>query len=229
ARMQFRHGSPAMLNDLMRVEHGINVAGRFAAGLAVLGGGGPERRWSNPVSLYGVIRAGSGPIHEYLRVEQQRAGERGGRGDAVAPLIVILGGLLDSASRYSPPASMVLMDSEAVATGVESSVQDKGTGLSEERRRRAEFLLNQGVDGIDMEGLGETARLGLRVAGILAHQIGARISLRPSTCDGVRAVVFVPQELLTPAPPPKGPAVNNPHPAELARAAEAGGTAGVGA
>ncbi|MGP4110690.1 ATP-binding protein [Streptomyces sp. 4N509B] len=212
-RMQFRHGAPGMLNDLMRVEHGINVAGRFAAGLAVLGGGGPVRRWTNAVSLYDVMRAGSGPINEYLRVEQQRVIEVGVRGDVVEPLIIILGELLDNATRYSPPTSMVIMNSEEVATGVEVSVEDKGTGLTEEKRRRAEFLLHQGVDGIDMEDLGETARLGLRVAGILASQIGARISLRPSTCDGVRAVVFVPQSLLAPAPPMKGPAIYNPHPA----------------
>ncbi|MGP3969096.1 ATP-binding protein [Streptomyces sp. 6N223] len=215
-RMQFRHGSPGMLGDLMRVEHGINVAGRFAAGLAVLGGGGPVRRWTNAVSLYDVMRAGAGPINEYLRVEQQRVVEVGVRGDVVEPLIIILGELLDNATRYSPPTSMVIMNSEEVATGVEISVEDKGTGLSEEKRRRAEFLLHQGVDGIDIEDLGETARLGLRVAGILASQIKARISLRPSTCDGVRAVVFVPQDLLAPAPPLKGPSIHNPHPSVLA-------------
>jgi signal transduction histidine kinase len=217
--MQFRHGAPGMLSDLMRVEHGINVAGRFAAGLAVLGGGGPVRRWQNAVSLYDVMRAGSGPINEYLRVQQQRVVEVGVRGDVVEPLIIILGELLDNATRYSPPTSMVIMNSEDVATGVEISVEDKGTGLSEERRRRAEFLLHQGVDGIDIEDLGETARLGLRVAGILASQIKARISLRPSTCDGVRAVVFVPQELLAPQPPLKGPPIHNPHPAQVAASA----------
>jgi signal transduction histidine kinase len=215
-RMQFRHGSPGMLGDLMRVEHGINVAGRFAAGLAVLGGGGPVRRWTNPVSLYDVMRAGAGPINEYLRVEQQRVVEVGVRGDVVEPLIIILGELLDNATRYSPPTSMVIMNSEEVATGVEISVEDKGTGLSQEKRRRAEFLLHQGVDGIDIEDLGETARLGLRVAGILASQVKARISLRPSTCDGVRAVVFIPQDLLAPAPPLKGPPIHNPHPSLLA-------------
>jgi hypothetical protein len=215
-RMQFRHGAPGMLGDLMRVEHGINVAGRFAAGLAVMGGGGPVRRWTNAVSLYDVMRAGAGPINEYLRVEQQRVVEVGVRGDVVEPLIIILGELLDNATRYSPPTSMVIMNSEEVATGVEISVEDKGTGLSEEKRRRAEFLLHQGVDGIDIEDLGETARLGLRVAGILASQIKARISLRPSTCDGVRAVVFIPQDLLAPCPPLKGPPIHNPHPSLVA-------------
>lgn len=212
--MQFRHQGPGMLSDLMRVEHGINVAGRFAAALAVLGGGTPARRWLRPVSLFDVMRAGTGPIYEYRRVEQQKVVDVGVRGDVVEPLILILGELLDNATRYSPPAAKVIMNAEEVATGVEISVEDRGTGLSEERRRRAEFLLHQGVDGvIDFEDLGESARLGLRVAGILASQINARVSLRPSTCDGVRAVVFVPEELLAPAPPPLGPAADNPHPA----------------
>lgn len=221
--MQFRHQGPGMLGDLMRVEHGINVAGRFAAALAVLGGGTPARRWLNPVSLFDVMRAGAGPIYEYRRVEQQKVVDAGVRGDVVEPLILILGELLDNATRYSPPAAKVIMNAELVATGVEISVEDKGRGLSEERRKRAEFLLHQGVDGvIDFEDVGESARLGLRVAGILASQISARVSLRPSTCDGVRAVVFVPQDLLAPAPPPLGPPADSPHPALVASGQYAG-------
>jgi hypothetical protein len=170
--------------------------------VAVLGGGAPVRRWQRPIALYDVMRAGSGPITEYLRVEQHRVADVAVVGHAVEPLVLVLGELLDNATRYSPPTTTVVMNTEEVASGIEVSIEDKGTGLTEESRRRAEFLLAQGVDGLDLEDLGETARIGLRVAGILAGQLGVRISLRPSTCDGVRAVVFLPRDLLTAAPPP---------------------------
>ncbi|TNM31133.1 ATP-binding protein [Streptomyces sedi] len=205
AKMQFRHGTPEVLSDLMHLEHRINVTGRFATSLAVVGGGAPVRRWARPISLHDVMRAGSGPINEYLRVEQHRVIETAVVGHAVEPLIMIMGELLDNATRYSPPSSTVVMNTEEVASGVEVSIEDKGAGLTEESRRRAEFLLQQGVDGLDLEDLGETARIGLRVAGILASHHGVKISLRPSTCEGVRAVVFLPDDLLTAVPPPKYP------------------------
>lgn len=205
AKMQFRHGTPEVLSDLMHLEHRINVTGRFATSLAVVGGGAPMRRWARPISLHDVMRAGSGPINEYLRVEQHRVIETAVVGHAVEPLIMIMGELLDNATRYSPPSSSVVMNTEEVASGIEVSIEDKGAGLTDESRRRAEFLLQQGVDGLDLEDLGETARIGLRVAGILASHHGVKISLRPSTCEGVRAVVFIPDDLLTAVPPPRYP------------------------
>ncbi|WP_052849457.1 sensor histidine kinase [Streptomyces avicenniae] len=199
--MEFRHDTPEMLGDLMRLEHGINVAGRFATSLSVLGGGRPIRRWDEPITLYDIMRAGSGPIVEYRRVEQHRVIEVAVPGHAAESLIMLLAELLDNATRYSPPGSSVVMNSEEVALGIEISVEDKGTGLTADARRRAEFLLQQGVDGVDLTDLGETARIGLRVAGVLAEHYGIRISLRPSTCGGVRSVVFLPNELIVPVPP----------------------------
>ncbi|GAB2937459.1 ATP-binding protein [Streptomyces mayteni] len=201
-KMEFRHNDPDVMSDLMRLEHGINVTGRFATSLAVLGGGAPVRRWEHPITLYDVMRAGAGPIREYLRVKQHHVIDCGIHGHAVEPLIMVLGELLDNATRYSPPSSEVIMNTEEVALGIEISIEDKGTGLTGESRRRAEFLLQQGVDGLDLEDLGETARVGLRVAGIMAGHHGARISLRPSTCGGVRAVLFIPNDLITHTPPP---------------------------
>ncbi|GAA2443149.1 ATP-binding protein [Streptomyces macrosporus] len=199
-RMQFKHPGPEILGDLMHLEHGVNVAGRVATSLAVLGGGSPARQWQKPVSLYDVLRAGSAPIAEYLRIELHRIAEVAVLGPAVEPLSLVFSELMDNATRYSPPSTKVIVNTEEVASGVEVSIEDKGVGLTEETREHAEFLLTQAVDGLDLEDLGETARMGLRVAGIMANRLNLRISLRPSTCDGVRAVVFVPHDLLTALP-----------------------------
>ncbi|MBN3928243.1 ATP-binding protein [Streptomyces verrucosisporus] len=199
-RMQFKHPAPETLGDLMHLEHGVNVAGRVATSLAVLGGGSPARQWQKPVSLYDVLRAGSAPIAEYLRIELHRIAEIAVLGPAVEPLSLVFSELMDNATRYSPPSTKVVVNTEEVASGIEVSIEDKGVGLTEETRRHAEFLLTQAQNGLDLEDLGETARMGLRVAGVLAGRLGLRISLRPSTCDGVRAVVFVPHDLLTALP-----------------------------
>ncbi|MFP8885056.1 ATP-binding protein [Streptomyces mangrovi] len=199
-RMQFKHPAPEILGDLMHLEHGVNVAGRVATSLAVLGGGSPARQWQKPVSLYDVLRAGSAPIAEYLRIELHRIAEVAVPGPAVEPLSLVFSELMDNATRYSPPSTKVVVNTEEVASGIEVSIEDKGVGLTEETCRHAEFLLTQAQNGLDLEDLGETARMGLRVAGVLAGRLGLRISLRPSTCDGVRAVVFVPHDLLTALP-----------------------------
>ncbi|CAL9548297.1 hypothetical protein SUDANB171_04366 [Streptomyces sp. enrichment culture] len=204
-KMQYRHGGPEILGDLMHLEHGINVTGRFAVSLAVLGGGAPMRRWQRPISLYDVMRAGSAPIQEYLRVEQHHVAEVAVIGPAAESVILVLSELLDNACRYSPPSTSVVMNTEEVAAGVEISIEDKGMGLTEESRKHAEFLMKQAADGLDLSDLGETARVGLRVASILSNRFGLRLTLRPSTGNGVRAVVFVPQELLTQLPEPKYP------------------------
>lgn len=210
-RMQFKHGhDPDAMGDFMHLEHGVNVTGRVATSLAVLGGGSPARQWRRTVSLYDVLRLGSAPITEYRRVKRHRVAEIGVVGPAVEPLSIVLAELLDNATRYSPPNTTVIMNTEEVASGVEISIEDKGTGLTEESRKRAEFLLVQGIDGMDLDELGESARMGLRVAGILAHQHNLRISLRPSACDGVRAIVFVPHNWLTTLPmPPRPPGVDS--------------------
>jgi signal transduction histidine kinase len=210
--MQFRHDTPKMLGDLMVVEHGINVAGRFATALAVLGGGVPLRRWRIPITLYDVMRAGAGPIAEYGRVTQHHVIETAVVGESAESLILVMAELLDNATRYSPPTTKVVMNAQEVSGGIEVSIEDCGSGLTDETQRRAEFLLHQGVDGIDLEDLGETARIGLRIAGILASHYGARISLRPSTGAGVRAVVFLPDDLFTAVPPPSYPTYAKPSP-----------------
>jgi hypothetical protein len=201
--LEFKYDDVKTMDDLFRLEHRINVTGRFATALAVIGGGSPLRQWPKPVTLHDVMRAGAGPIQEYRRVKQEMVIDVGVVAHAVEPMIMLFAEFLDNATRYSPPSCPVVMSCEEVASGIEVSIEDKGTGLTAEKRRFAEFLLRQGVDGtggVDIEDLGESARLGLRVAGILADQLGVLLSLRPSTCGGVRVVVFIPNALLTHSP-----------------------------
>ncbi|URN11837.1 hypothetical protein LUW77_08440 [Streptomyces radiopugnans] len=133
-RMQFKHPAPEILGDLMHLEHGVNVAYRVATSLAVLGGGSPARQWQKPVSLYDVLRAGSAPIAEYLRIELHRIAEVAVLGPAVEPLSLVFSELMDNAARYSPPSTKVVVNTEEVASGIEVSIEDKGVGLTEETR-----------------------------------------------------------------------------------------------
>lgn len=199
--MEDRHGNdPAVFDDLLRLDHGNALVGRLADSIAVLGGARPGRQWSRAVPLYSVLRGGMSRILDYRRVELHPVSEVAVVGPAAEPLIHALAELLDNATRYSPPQTRVHLTAVEVQTGIAIEIEDGGLSLSEEGRARAERMLKDAQAGIDLNDLGETPRLGLAVVGRLARAYGFQVSLRPSAYGGVRAVLIVPQELITTAP-----------------------------
>ncbi|SEL29735.1 ATP-binding protein [Streptacidiphilus jiangxiensis] len=199
--MEDRHGEdPAVFDDLLRLDHGNALVGRLADSIAVLGGARPGRQWGRSVPLYSVLRGAMSRILDYQRVELHPVSEVAVVGPAVEPLIHALAELLDNATRYSPPHTRVHLTAVEVQSGIAVEIEDGGLSLSEEGRARAERMLREAQAGIDLNDLGETPRLGLAVVGRLARANGFQVSLRPSAYGGVRAVLVVPQALITTAP-----------------------------
>ncbi|MEU2154347.1 ATP-binding protein [Streptomyces sp. NPDC019396] len=198
--MEDRHGkSPEVFGDLLRLDHGTALIGRLADSIAVLGGARPGRQWGRAVPLYSVMRGAMSRIIDYQRVELHTVSEVAVVGPAVEPLIHVLAELLDNATRYSPPQTKVHLTAVDVQSGIAVEIEDGGVSMSEEARRRAEQVLRQAQQGIDLTDLGETPRLGLAVVGRLAQAYGFQVALRSSAYGGVRAVIVVPQELITTA------------------------------
>ncbi|WP_413816070.1 ATP-binding protein [Kitasatospora purpeofusca] len=199
--MEHRHGNdPAVFDDLLLVDHGNALIGRLADSIAVLGGARPGRQWNRAVPLYSVLRGGMSRILDFQRVELHPVSDVAVVGPAVEPLIHAVAELLDNATRYSPPHTSVHLTAVEVQTGIAIEIEDGGLSLSEEGRARAERMLLEAQAGIDLNELGETPRLGLAVVGRLSRAYGFQVSLRPSAYGGVRAVLVVPQELITTAP-----------------------------
>lgn len=198
--MEDRHGrDPDVFGDLLRLDHGTALIGRLADSISVLGGARPGRQWSRAVTLYSVLRGAMSRIIDYQRVELHSVSEVAVVGPIVEPLIHTLAELLDNATRYSPPHTRVHLTAAEVQSGIAVEIEDGGLSMSEEARRRAERMLAQAQSGIDLNDLGETPRLGLAVVGRLAQAYGFQVSLRSSAYGGVRAVVIVPQHLITTA------------------------------
>ncbi|MFD9333844.1 sensor histidine kinase [Streptomyces sp. NPDC060028] len=196
--MEDRHGqTPAVFGDLLRLDHGTALIGRLADSIAVLGGARPGRQWSKAVPLYSVLRGAMSRIIDYQRVELHSVSQVAVIGPAVEPLIHALAELLDNATRYSPPQTKVHLTAVDVNSGIAIEIEDGGLSMSEEARKRAERMLRQAQEGIDLTDLGETPRLGLAVVGRLAQAYNFRVSLRSSAYGGVRAVLVVPQDLIT--------------------------------
>ncbi|MGP3684192.1 sensor histidine kinase [Streptomyces sp. IBSNAI002] len=196
--MEDRHGQdPAVFGDLLRLDHGTALIGRLADSIAVLGGARPGRQWNKAVPLYSVLRGAMSRIIDYQRVELHSVSQVAVVGPAVEPLIHALAELLDNATRYSPPQTKVHLTAVDVNSGIAIEIEDGGLSMSEEARKRAERMLRQAQEGIDLTDLGETPRLGLAVVGRLAQAYDFRVSLRSSAYGGVRAVLVVPQGLIT--------------------------------
>ncbi|MFI2434119.1 ATP-binding protein [Streptomyces sp. NPDC018693] len=199
--MEEDHGrNPEVFDDLLRIDHGTALIGRLADSIGVLGGGRPSRQWPAPVPLYSVLRGAMSRILEYRRINLDSIAKVNIRGISVEPVIHALAELLDNATRYSPPASKVHVNAVDVQTGVAIEIEDAGVSLSEEMRNKAEGMLEDAMQGVDMQDINDTPRLGLAVVGRLCTSFNMQIALRQSAYGGVRAVLIVPTEMLTDGP-----------------------------
>ncbi|MFJ9770730.1 ATP-binding protein [Kitasatospora sp. NPDC101157] len=200
--MEDRHGNdPAVFDDLLRLDHGNALVGRLADSIAVLSGARPGRQWTRPIALYSVLRGGMSRILEYQRVDLHPVAQISVTGPAVEPLIHAVAELLDNATRYSPPHTHVHLSASEVQSGIAIEVEDGGLGLTDEARARAERSMREAMVSKDFDDLTESPRLGFAILGRLCQAYGFQVSLRRSAYGGVRAVLVVPQELLTTAPP----------------------------
>ncbi|MFD1658025.1 ATP-binding protein [Streptomyces caeni] len=201
--MEEDHGrNPEVFDDLLRIDHGTALIGRLADSIAVLGGGRPGRQWPKPVPLYSVLRGAMSRILEYRRIELHSIAKVNIKGISVEPIIHAAAELLDNATRYSPPQTKVHVTAVEVQTGIAVEIEDGGVSLSEESRAKVEKRLAEAQAGVDIQELGEAPRLGLAVVGRLSSMFNMHVSLRQSAYGGVRAILIIPNDMLTTEPAP---------------------------
>ncbi|MEU0627291.1 ATP-binding protein [Streptomyces sp. NPDC005989] len=195
---------PGMLADLMAVDHANSQFGRRAQGIAVLCGGWLGRR-ETVASVFDVARSAQGRIRQFDRVRINGQVNFSVVSKAVEPVAVVLAELLANATNYSAPGTPVEINIQAVPTGVCLIVDDAGLGMGQEEKDRAAALLAPQA-AISVSSLGIPPQFGFAVSGVLAARYGFRVSVDSvSPYGGVRAVVLLPDELLTgdvPSPPP---------------------------
>jgi hypothetical protein len=125
----------------------------------------------------------------------------------VEPLALVLAELLDNSASYSPPDKKIYVNVDPVANGVSIMIDDAGIGMDAETKRKAGQLLSGQVP-IGVTRLGAIPQFGFAVIGMLARQFNFTVSVdSQSPYGGVRAVIFLPRELIapvltTPAPAP---------------------------
>ncbi|WP_254812206.1 ATP-binding protein [Streptomyces cavourensis] len=205
-KAQRKYGDdPGILADLMAMDHANSQFGRRAQGIAVLCGGWLGRR-ETVASVFDVARSAQGRIRHFDRVRVNGQVNFSVVSRAVEPVAVVLAELLANATNYSAPGTPVEINIQAVPTGVCLIVDDAGLGMGQEEKDRAAALLTPQA-AISVSSLGIPPQFGFAVSGMLAARYGFRVSVDSvSPYGGVRAVVLIPDELLTTEVPQPSPA-----------------------
>ncbi|MGW2825573.1 ATP-binding protein [Streptomyces sp. NPDC001443] len=221
SRLQNKYGESVILQDLLEIDHTNSQFGRRAQSIAVLCEGWLGRQ-RDIASVYDVVRSAQGRIRHYRRVEILSQVDFGITSRAVEPVALALAELLDNATSYSSPDTVVEINIRTVPKGICIVVDDAGVGMNDEERAKAERLLSSDrVTGVS--GLGNPPQFGFAVIGVLAERFGFEVSVDSSSpYGGVRAVVLLPHDLLTGMPERKAPAAPRATPKTAAEAVPGG-------
>jgi anti-sigma regulatory factor (Ser/Thr protein kinase) len=205
SRLQNKYGESVILQDLLEIDHTNSQFGRRAQSIAVLCDGWLGRQ-RDVASVYDVVRSAQGRVRHYRRVEILSQVDFGITSRAVEPVALALAELLDNATSYSSPDTVVEINIRTVPKGICIVVDDAGVGMNDEERARAEKLLSsERVSGVST--LGNPPQFGFAVMGVLSERFGFEVSVdSTSPYGGVRAVLLLPHDLLTNAPEQKEPA-----------------------
>ncbi|WP_327233757.1 ATP-binding protein [Streptomyces sp. NBC_01317] len=201
-KIQDKYGELQILQDLLDIDHMNSQFARRAQSIAVLCDGWLGRQRA-AASLYDVVRSAKGRIRHFTRVEIRAQSNFAIVSRAVEPVALTLAELLDNATSYSAPETMIEINIRPVPKGVCIVVDDAGVGMNEEEKARAAKLLSSDrAPGVS--GLGNPPQFGFTVIGVLAARYGFSVSVdSTSPYGGVRAVVLLPDELLTSMPEPE--------------------------
>ncbi len=190
--MERRAKEPEELEDLFRIDHLTTRMRRHAESLIILSGEAPARGWRRPVPFVNVLRAAVAEVEDYTRIKVTVTSRAALTGTAVADVIHLLAELAENAVIFSPPNTPVLITGDVVGRGFAVEIEDRGLGLSEERRAELNALLDS-PPPFDASG---SDQLGLFVASRLARKHNIRVSLRASPYGGTTAIVLIPLSLV---------------------------------
>jgi len=184
---------PKRLARLFELDHLATRMRRNDENLLVLAGADSSTPRREDALLVDALRAAQSEIELYNRIEF-------GTVDtdisivalAVNDVVRLVAELLDNATRFSPPTTIVVADARRIRDYVVVQVEDRGLGMSEEQMD----LLNRRLaepPGVDVAAF---RLMGLAVVGRLASRYGIRVELRANLDGGTVAQVILPSSIV---------------------------------
>jgi signal transduction histidine kinase len=180
---------PKRLARLFELDHLATRMRRNDENLLVLAGADSSAPRREDALLVDALRASQSEVELYNRVEF-------GTVDtdvsivalAVNDVVRLIAELLDNATRFSPPTTIVVADARRIRDYVVIQVEDRGLGMSEEQMDQLNRRLAE-PPSVDVAAF---RLMGLAVVGRLAARYGIRVELRPNLEGGTVAQVTLP-------------------------------------
>jgi signal transduction histidine kinase len=194
------------LASLFQMDHLATRMRRNSENLLVLAGQELSRRWSRPVALVDVLRAAVSEIERYERVTLNVQVEVSVRKEAVSDVVHLVAELVENATSYSAADTPVTVSAYLPSSGgALVEITDQGVGMGESEMAHANWRL----DNPPVVDVAVSRRMGLFVVARLAARHGIRVRLRPAPTGGLVALVWLPDETITPEKTSSGPLRSN--------------------
>ncbi|MFI6867647.1 nitrate- and nitrite sensing domain-containing protein [Nocardia sp. NPDC050406] len=184
---------PKALGNLFELDHLATRMRRNAESLLVLIGESSPRRWSEPIPLGDVIRAGLSEVDDYRRVVLRRVDDIAVSGTAVSELAHMLAELIENGLSFSPPDLEVEVYGRRVGQRYLIAIVDHGVGMAPDHLAIANARLRGEADFL----VAPTRFLGHYVVGRLARRLGVEVELAASPVSGVVARMLLPENLIS--------------------------------
>ncbi|MFJ4650917.1 nitrate- and nitrite sensing domain-containing protein [Nocardia sp. NPDC088792] len=183
---------PNALSNLFELDHLATRMRRNAESLLVLVGESNPRRWSKPIPLTDVIRAGLSEVDDYRRVVLRRIDDVAIAGAHVSEVAHMLAELIENGLAFSPPDMEVEIYGRRLGRRYTLAVVDHGVGMPADQLAISNARLQGKADFL----VAPTRFLGHWVVGRLAKRLGIDVELNISPTSGVVARLNFPPELL---------------------------------
>ncbi|WP_433314125.1 sensor histidine kinase [Micromonospora chersina] len=180
---------PKRLAQLFELDHLATRMRRNDENLLVLAGADSAVPRRDDALLVDVLRAAQSEVELYNRIEFGTVDtDISVAAHAVNDVVRLVAELLDNATRFSPPNTIVVADGRRIRDYVLIQVEDRGLGLSDEQLDS----LNRRLAAPPTVDVAAFRLMGLAVVSRLASRYGIRVELRRNVDGGTVAQVTLP-------------------------------------
>lgn len=184
---------PEILSNYYQLDHLATRMRRNSESLLVLANAEPKRKRVKATEVDDVVRASIGEVEDYRRIEIEALESLQVRGNVVADISHLLAELLDNATSFSPPDSVVRVGGRRTGDSYMIRIVDDGVGIGTERLKE----LNQLLREPPIVGLSVESTLGMSVVSLLAHKHGIKVTLAAGN-PGLTVDVVLPSTVFGP-------------------------------
>lgn len=181
---------PDVLSNYYQLDHMATRMRRNSESLLVLANAEPKRRRVKATEIDDVVRAAIGEVEDYRRIEIEALESLQVKGNVVADVSHLLAELLDNATSFSPPDSLVRVGGRRAGDSYMLRIVDNGVGIGADRLRELNELLREPP----IVGLSVEPTLGMSVVSLLAHRHGIGVTLSQGN-PGTTVDVLLPASL----------------------------------